>query len=245
MIVPLEAHVHHVAGVEHVLSHRLALFSLPVVELQLVHDVGGEHLHEFRGVARHDVLPADDDALDEPAVGEHPSVAQFHSRQHLDEVLQHVPLVQHKGVGVVDERVPVVVHLQFGGRHRHLVKARRLRNQVDVPDVQPLPVSLRHVERRPPGFIPHHAGHHGVIPSLRHRTLEDGAPGGGFIAMGSVSGPHGGIRDGGGGARHDVAVAVQDVHVRAFECRVVKGIAHCSLDDDALRHPFQREQQGQ
>ena len=112
-VLALELHVHHERLVAQVCAHRLGGFSLLAVELQFVDHIGGKVLQRLFWVALEEVLPTQQDAFHEATVGIKTAVAQLHARQSLHQVFKHRAFLHVESVGVVDQRVALVEHLEF------------------------------------------------------------------------------------------------------------------------------------
>ena len=120
-VLLLQTHVHHVALVVHVALHHLRELAFAVEHLDLVHRVGRQVLERCLGVALEEVAAVDQQVVNLLAV--HLDLAvlvQLGAWQLAYQGIEHRPLGQVEGVGIVDDGVATHHHLDFRPRNRHL-----------------------------------------------------------------------------------------------------------------------------
>ena len=120
-----QVHVHHEAAGLYVVAQHFTFISLLLIDFQVFHRIVRQVLHQHLVVAPEEGARTEQQFVHFSAVHENlPGIVQRHARKLPDEGVEHGAVRQLEGVGVVDQRVALVVHLHLGGRHFHLIQGK-------------------------------------------------------------------------------------------------------------------------
>ena len=121
----LQVHIHHqflfffcgrLDAEGHILVRLLSIY------LDVVHHIARQVLQRNLGVTLEEVAPVDHQVVHKLAINKNLAVLQFHTRQAAHQAIEHAALCQLEGIGIIDNGVATIVHLDLRRLHHHLAK---------------------------------------------------------------------------------------------------------------------------
>ena len=123
VVFALQADVHHVVFLLHVVAYHLALLGRLVVDLDVLDGEVGQVVEHHLVVALEEVLAVECQVVYLLAVDVDVAVVlEFGSRHLSDESVEHRSFRQVEGRGIVDDGVAAIGYLHLGARDDHLVE---------------------------------------------------------------------------------------------------------------------------
>ena len=127
VVLFLQVHVHDIGLVAQFLVQALAQHARLFIYLHVFHHVGRQVVEHDLAILGKEVLAVEQQALYILAVDIDAAVVlELHTRHLADEAVEHAALRELKGIGIKHQRVALVVELDLGGLHHHIVQLDRL-----------------------------------------------------------------------------------------------------------------------
>ena len=92
------------------------------IDLDGVHHIAWQIVQRNLGITLEEVAPVDHQVVHKLAIHEYLAILQLHARQAAHQAIEHAALCQLEGIGVIDDGVATVVHLDLRRLHHHLAK---------------------------------------------------------------------------------------------------------------------------
>ena len=175
----LEIDIHHIRLVVlTLLTKEFAVLAVLIVYLYLLDGIGGKILQHDLLVASEEILAVEQQILNKLAVVIDASIfLDFHTRHLSDQGIKHTALCQNKGIGVIDNRISLMIKLHLTSYDIYLLQHLRIRAQHHrrkLPQILPLPqVTYGNVDIR--SLIAQIAGTNDIVSLYSwHIKLKDG-----------------------------------------------------------------------